>query len=105
MKEVLDKLYELNTMFSLKGFELYLVGGCIRDMLLGKYPKDYDLATNATPEQMEDICKYYGDKVSCLPTGKKYGTVTIMFTDKRPDKCIYKFFITLHNKHHHYLEI
>jgi poly(A) polymerase len=34
------------------GFEAYLVGGCVRDLLLGRDPKDYDVATNATPEQV-----------------------------------------------------
>ena len=36
--------------------ELYLVGGCVRDMLLGKQPKDYDLTTNATPDEVKEIC-------------------------------------------------
>ena len=34
------------------GHETYLVGGCIRDLLAGKKPKDFDIATNATPEQV-----------------------------------------------------
>ncbi|XKT74663.1 MAG: CCA tRNA nucleotidyltransferase [Patescibacteria group bacterium UBA2163] len=37
------------------GFEAYLVGGCVRDMALGKTPKDWDLTTNATPEQIQEI--------------------------------------------------
>src|SRR6202451_53638 len=35
-----------------KGFHAYLVGGCLRDLLLGREPQDYDVATNATPQQM-----------------------------------------------------
>jgi len=38
-----------------KGFHAYLVGGCVRDLLLGRVPKDYDVATNATPQQMMSI--------------------------------------------------
>jgi poly(A) polymerase len=38
-----------------KGFQAYLVGGCVRDLLLGRVPKDYDVATNATPQQMMSI--------------------------------------------------
>jgi poly(A) polymerase len=38
-----------------RGFQAYLVGGCVRDLLLGREPKDYDLATNATPEQVMGI--------------------------------------------------
>jgi poly(A) polymerase len=37
------------------GFEAYLVGGCVRDLLLGREPKDYDVATNATPQQVITI--------------------------------------------------
>ena len=38
-----------------RGFQAYLVGGCVRDLLLGREPKDYDVATNATPEQVMGI--------------------------------------------------
>jgi tRNA nucleotidyltransferase (CCA-adding enzyme) len=37
------------------GFEAYLIGGCVRDMLIGKEPKDWDVTTNATPEQIIDL--------------------------------------------------
>ncbi|GGX85401.1 poly(A) polymerase I [Litchfieldella qijiaojingensis] len=47
----LKVLYRLHN----AGFEAYLVGGCIRDSLLGKAPKDFDVATNATPEQLRDL--------------------------------------------------
>jgi poly(A) polymerase len=38
-----------------RGFHAYLVGGCVRDLLLGREPKDYDVATDATPAQVMDI--------------------------------------------------
>src|ERR1035438_1274055 len=38
-----------------RGFQAYLVGGCVRDLLLGRAPKDYDVATNATPDQVMSI--------------------------------------------------
>ena len=38
-----------------EGFEAYLVGGCARDLLLGKKPKDWDVTTNATPEQIQKL--------------------------------------------------
>jgi len=38
-----------------KGFEAYLVGGCVRDLLIGKAPKDWDITTNARPEEIEAI--------------------------------------------------
>ena len=37
------------------GFEAYLVGGCVRDMLLGREPKDWDVTTNAKPEQIQEL--------------------------------------------------
>ena len=39
------------------GFDAFLVGGCVRDMLLGIAPKDFDVATNATPEEVRDVFK------------------------------------------------
>ena len=39
----------------LEGFEAYVVGGAVRDLLLGVEPKDFDIATNATPEQVRKI--------------------------------------------------
>lgn len=47
----LKVLYRLHN----AGFEAYLVGGCIRDSLLGQMPKDFDVATNATPEQVREL--------------------------------------------------
>lgn len=38
-----------------KGFEAYLVGGCVRDLLIGKTPKDWDVTTNATPSEIEGL--------------------------------------------------
>ena len=56
--------------------ELYLVGGCVRDMLLGKEPKDYDLCTNATPDEVKQICEAIGLKY--FDSGIKHGTLTII---------------------------
>ncbi|MDR5903667.1 polynucleotide adenylyltransferase PcnB [Franzmannia qiaohouensis] len=47
----LKVLYRLHN----AGFEAYLVGGCIRDSLLGQTPKDFDVATDATPDQLRDL--------------------------------------------------
>ncbi|MEF2609842.1 MAG: CCA tRNA nucleotidyltransferase [Faecalicoccus sp.] len=55
------------------GFEAFLVGGAVRDLLMNKNPKDYDLATNATPEQMENVfCDYH-----CIRTGMRHNTITV----------------------------
>ena len=54
------------------GFECYMVGGVVRDLLLGERPSDYDFTTNAKPEDVVNLF----DKV--LLTGVKHGTVTVV---------------------------
>lgn len=54
------------------GHKAYLVGGCVRDQILGKAPKDWDIATSATPEQVMEL---FG---GVIPTGLQHGTVTIV---------------------------
>ncbi len=56
--------------------EIYLVGGSVRDLLLDKEPKDYDLCTNATPEEVKKILGTSG-RYTFIDTGLKHGTVTI----------------------------
>ena len=70
----LNHIFEAFVIFAKK--ELYLVGGCCRDMLLGKEPKDYDLCTNATPDEVKQICKAIGLKT--FDSGIKHGTITII---------------------------
>lgn len=56
------------------GFEAYLVGGCVRDLLLGKTPKDWDITTNANPEQIQALYpKTYYENT--------YGTVGVVNQD------------------------
>jgi tRNA nucleotidyltransferase/poly(A) polymerase len=47
----------LNDAFTKAGFELRLVGGAVRDILLGETPKDFDFATDATPDEMKAVAK------------------------------------------------
>ena len=49
------EVVEITTTLEQKGFSAYLVGGCVRDLLLGKTPKDWDITTNATPEQITPL--------------------------------------------------
>lgn len=55
------------------GYEAYFVGGCVRDMLLGKRPADFDLASSAEPEE---VAALFADK-KLLFTGAKHGTVAV----------------------------
>lgn len=59
------------------GFDAFVVGGCVRDSLLGLKPKDWDICTSALPEQVEDIFK--DNRI--IETGLKHGTVTIVMDD------------------------
>ena len=56
------------------GFEAYLVGGCVRDACLGRTPTDFDIATQATPEEMRRALR--GERL--LDTGLKHGTLTLL---------------------------
>lgn len=55
------------------GFEAYVVGGCVRDSLLGREPQDWDITTSATPEQIKALFPRTVD------TGLKHGTVTVLY--------------------------
>ena len=50
-----DKILELLNIFYDNGYEAYVVGGYVRDYIIGKETYDIDIATNATPRQMRDI--------------------------------------------------
>ena len=54
-----------------EGFQAYLVGGCVRDLVMGRTPKDYDVTTDATPDQ---VLKLYPD---ALPVGAQFGVVIV----------------------------
>lgn len=55
------------------GFEAYCVGGAVRDSFLQREPKDFDLATNATPEEMEVVFSDF----HCIRTGIRHNTITV----------------------------
>src|SRR6202521_767207 len=66
-----------------RGFQAYLVGGCVRDLLLGREPKDYDVATNATPAQVMEIFpethavgEQFGVVLVPVPRGDVAGTAS-----------------------------
>ena len=56
------------------GFTTYWAGGCVRDAILGREPKDYDVATSATPEQVREL---FGFKRT-LPIGASFGVITVV---------------------------
>ena len=68
-ENALKVLYRLNK----AGYEAYLVGGGVRDLLLGKKPKDFDVTTNATPEQMRKLFR------NCRLVGRRFRLAHVMF--------------------------
>ncbi len=58
------------------GHEAYLVGGCVRDMLLGKRPKDWDVATSARPDEVETLFK------KTLTLGARFGVVIVRMSGR-----------------------
>jgi tRNA nucleotidyltransferase (CCA-adding enzyme) len=72
-------IQQIKDAFKKNGFKLYVVGGAVRDALLGKTPKDYDLATDAVPDKVEEMMKQAG--LRTLPTGKAFGVINV-FTDQ-----------------------
>ena len=54
-----------------RGYRAFLVGGCVRDMILGAQPQDWDICTSALPEQVMEV--FPGSR----PTGLRHGTVTV----------------------------
>lgn len=82
MKERIDfkidlpqDVIKIHTVFKEQGFELYLVGGCVRDSYLGIKPKDWDLVTNAIPDKIIEILKGQSFVTNILETGKAFGVI------------------------------
>jgi putative nucleotidyltransferase with HDIG domain len=80
IKTIHPILKEISSIFNSNGKELYLVGGAVRDMLRGQKIHDWDLATDAFPEEVTNIIKRAGGKV--VPTGIKHGTVTVFYKNQ-----------------------
>lgn len=68
------------------GHSAYVVGGCVRDSLMGRTPHDWDICTSATPEQMLEIFKNY----RVIETGLKHGTVTIVIDGEQYECTTYR---------------
>lgn len=67
--------------FSQHNHSLFLVGGCVRDSLLGDYIKDYDLVTDALPDRVIELLKNQHFVKNILETGKAFGIVNVITID------------------------
>lgn len=70
VKYIIDKIYENN-------YEAYIVGGCVRDSILGFEPNDYDITTSATPKVIKEIFRDF----KCIDIGIEHGTVSVVIDD------------------------
>jgi hypothetical protein len=68
-----DDIREISSALADREFTCYVVGGSLRDILRGKSAHDFDLATDAKPEQIEEIFP------DTIPTGKQFGTITVKY--------------------------
>ena len=73
MENITPPKHVLQVLRSLKarGYVAYLVGGCVRDMVLGVHPNDWDICTSTLPEQVLEVFPH------ARPTGIRHGTVTV----------------------------
>ena len=55
-----------------RGFTAYFAGGCVRDHLMSQMPRDFDIATTATPEEVEKIFR------RTIPVGKQFGVMIVI---------------------------
>ncbi len=77
VKFIIDTYYNNN-------YESFMVGGCVRDSLLGLKPKDFDITTSALPEITEDLF------TKTIPTGIKHGTVTVVIDKENFEVTTYR---------------
>ncbi len=71
-KDIRQTATEIVRRLQRAGFSAFWVGGCVRDLLLGKQPADYDIATSARPEEIERIFPH------TTPVGRKFGVVIVL---------------------------
>jgi len=72
LREIPDEVRALCKQLKARGHEAYVVGGCVRDLLLGKNASDWDVTTDAKPEEVKKIFP------RVIPTGIAHGTVTVL---------------------------
>jgi poly(A) polymerase len=81
LQPVLDEVRPLADRFAAAGFATYLVGGTVRDLLLGReITRDFDLTTNARPDDIERLVTGWADAV--WTTGKRFGTIGCRKADR-----------------------
>ena len=79
-----EKVNHIIELLMQNGYEAYAVGGCVRDMVIGREPEDWDITTSATPLEVKKIFRRTVD------TGIQHGTVTIMLENDHFEVTTYR---------------
>jgi tRNA nucleotidyltransferase (CCA-adding enzyme) len=82
--DVRETIQAIIKRFRDRGYECYLIGGSVRDLLLGNDIYDYDFATDATPEEIMKLFR------KTIPTGIKHGTVSVIMDDRQFEITTYR---------------
>ncbi len=69
------------------GYEAYVVGGCVRDAIMGNEINDFDITTSATPDEMKEVFK----NERTFDTGIKHGTITLFYNHENVEITTYRF--------------
>jgi tRNA nucleotidyltransferase (CCA-adding enzyme) len=72
-----NSINKIHDIFKKHGFKLFLVGGSVRDTLMGRRPKDFDLSTDATPDKIKELLSMY----STIESGEQFGVVNVVTED------------------------
>ena len=88
LMQVPDNVKLIHNVLCRRNYECHLVGGCVRDALLGEVPHDYDLCTNANPDVVQDLLKKTGIRSSSV--GIQYGTVVALLNQDQYEITTYR---------------
>jgi tRNA nucleotidyltransferase (CCA-adding enzyme) len=89
--KIKSKDIDPGTLFIIKrlndsGYEAFVVGGCIRNLIMGEGARDWDITTKAAPEEIVEVFRDY----KVIPVGKKFGTVTVVINHINYDVSTFK---------------
>lgn len=79
-----EDIRTISDILSQSSYECYMVGGCVRDLLLGRPVKDIDITTNAEPQVVQKLFK------RTVPTGLQHGTITVLFEKRSYEVTTYR---------------
>jgi len=86
MFKIPDNIALALSLLDAAGFESYVVGGCVRDMITGRAVHDWDITTNALPPEIHEVFRDY----RVFDTGISHGTVSVLFSDKTLEITTYR---------------